>query len=57
LCWEHHKGTNGVHGKNGKALDRTLKGIAETKWLVKNGKTKEDFIKDIIKLFIKERLK
>lgn len=45
LCWEHHVGTNGVHGKNGKALDRTLKGIAETQWLVKNVKTKEDFIK------------
>lgn len=45
LCWEHHEGTNGVHGKKGAPLDRTLKEIAETKWIVKNGKTKEEFIK------------
>lgn len=25
LCWEHHKGINGVHGKNGHALDLRLK--------------------------------
>lgn len=25
ICWEHHHGTNGVHGKNGKELDLRLK--------------------------------
>lgn len=25
LCWEHHEGTNGVHGKNGHELDMKLK--------------------------------
>jgi hypothetical protein len=25
LCWEHHKGTYGVHGKYGHALDQKLK--------------------------------
>jgi hypothetical protein len=24
-CQEHHRGTNGVHGKNGSKLDRALK--------------------------------
>jgi len=25
LCWEHHHGTNGVHGKNGRALTLKLR--------------------------------
>ena len=25
LCWEHHLGTNGVHGKNGKTLNKKLR--------------------------------
>jgi hypothetical protein len=25
LCWEHHHGTDGVHGKHGKELDIRLK--------------------------------
>lgn len=25
LCWTHHHGTMGVHGREGKELDRTLK--------------------------------
>ncbi|MDP4147584.1 MAG: hypothetical protein Q8936_24475, partial [Bacillota bacterium] len=25
LCASHHRGTNGVHGKNGHSLDRKLK--------------------------------
>lgn len=25
LCWECHKGNNGVHGKNGRKLDLKLK--------------------------------
>ena len=44
LCYQHHEGTNGVHGKNGHELDVKLKSIAETCWLVNNRKKKEDFI-------------
>lgn len=45
LCYRHHEGTNGVHGKNGHDLDLQLKRIAENVWLSKNNKTIEDFIK------------
>ena len=44
LCYEHHRGTNGVHGKNGNELQEHLKVIAETVWLDYYDKTKEDFI-------------
>lgn len=44
LCYEHHEGTNGVHGKNGHALDMILKKEAEIKWLENTGKTVDDFI-------------
>lgn len=45
LCYEHHEGTNGVHGKNGHNLDLTLIRNAEEQWLICNNKTIEDFIK------------
>lgn len=45
LCYQHHEGTNGVHGKNGHNLDLTLIKKAEEQWLVCNNKTTEDFIK------------
>lgn len=32
LCYNHHKGTNGVHGKNGAYLSNMLKKIAQKKW-------------------------
>lgn len=44
LCYEHHEGTNGVHGKNGKELDIKLKKIAEKRWLETYNKTIDDFI-------------
>lgn len=44
LCYQHHEGTNGVHGKNGKELDLKLKKIAEKKWLQHYNKSVEDFI-------------
>lgn len=44
LCYQHHEGTNGVHGKNGSELDKKLKVIAETQWLINNHKKVEDFI-------------
>ena len=44
LCYNHHEGTNGVHGKNGHELDLKLKKIAEQKWLEYYDKTINDFI-------------
>ena len=44
LCYEHHEGTDGVHGKNGSSLDQELKEVAEIKWLSHYNKTKKDFI-------------
>ena len=32
LCRECHRGTNGVHGKNGNVLNRELKRIAQQRW-------------------------
>lgn len=40
-----HRGTNGVHGKNGNKLNRQLKKLAQKAWMKNYGKTKEDFIK------------
>ena len=45
LCPECHRGTDGVHGKNGHDKDLTLKKAAEYQWMKLYGKTKEDFIK------------
>lgn len=45
LCWEHHEGTYGVHGRMGHNLDIYLKQIAEKKWLEYYNKTIDDFIK------------
>lgn len=45
LCYNHHEGTNGVHGKNGHDLDIKLKQQAEKCWLEYYNKTIEDFIK------------
>lgn len=32
LCANHHRGTNGVHGKNGEALGYSLKELAQEEW-------------------------
>jgi hypothetical protein len=32
LCWNHHKGNNGVHGKNGSELDIKLKRELQDKY-------------------------
>lgn len=52
LCYEHHEGTNGVHGKNGHSLDITLKKIAEKRWCEYYGKTIDDFIKEYGRNFL-----
>ena len=52
LCYNHHEGTNGVHGKNGKELDQKLKEIAERKWLEFYKKDVNEFIKRYGKNYI-----
>lgn len=44
LNYEQHKGTNGVHGKNGEKLNRLLKQIGEKTYREYYHKTKEEFI-------------
>lgn len=44
LTEEDHRGTNGVHGKNGDKLNRYLKKIAQKAWMDYYKKTKEEFI-------------
>lgn len=45
LCPECHRGTNGVHGKNGHGKDITLKKAAEYMWLRCYEKTETDWIR------------
>lgn len=52
LCYNHHRGTNGVHGKEGHALDLYLKNIAQITYMQKNNKTEDDFIKRYGKSYI-----
>lgn len=42
LCFEHHEGTYGVHGKHGHDRDLTLKRVAQRAWEKKYG-TRETF--------------
>lgn len=44
LTEEDHRGTNGVHGKNGDKLNRYLKKVAQKTWMKYYQKTKEEFI-------------
>lgn len=44
LTRESHRGTNGVHGKNGNKLNRQLKRLAEKAWTSYYNKTKEEFL-------------
>lgn len=43
LCWEHHEGTNGIHGKNGHKLDLELKKCGQT--VFEKSYPQEKFIK------------
>ena len=45
LTEKDHRGTNGVHGKNGDKLNRYLKKTAEKAWINHYKKTKEEFRK------------
>ena len=53
LCYNHHRGHNGVHGKNGSKLDLKLKKIAQSAWENKYG-SREDFIHVFGKSYILE---
>lgn len=44
LCYYHHEGTNGVHGKNGHELDKELKQLAQKVWMDYYDKSVDDFI-------------
>ena len=44
LCPNCHRGTNGVHGKNGHETDLMLKKLAQTKWEEKHG-SRDDWIR------------
>lgn len=44
LTEDDHRGTNGVHGKNGDKLNRKLKKLAKNAWITYYHKTEEDFI-------------
>lgn len=44
LCAEHHRGTYGVHGREGHDLDLKYKKLAEQKYLEFYNKNVEDFI-------------
>lgn len=46
LTRKDHRGTNGVHGKNGDKLNRLLKKIAQKAWCKYYNKTKEEFIRE-----------
>lgn len=50
LTPEEHRGTNGVHGKNGKLLDKKLKKIAQQKF--EETHTREEFINLIGKSYL-----
>lgn len=43
LCWFHHEGTYGAHGKNGASLNKRLKQLAQLKF--EENHTREEFIK------------
>lgn len=45
LCYEHHRGDYGVHGKFGSTVAEKLKIDAENRWLEYYNKDIEDFIK------------
>lgn len=46
LIRKDHRGTNGVHGKNGDKLNRQLKKLAQKAWCKYYNKTKEEFIRE-----------
>lgn len=54
LCYEHHRGNYGIHGKYGHNLDLYLKKIAQKTWQEYYGKTKDDFLKEFRRNYIND---
>lgn len=52
LTPENHRGTNGVHGKNGQWIDNMIKKNAEIAWCRYYKKTADDFIREYGRNFI-----
>ena len=52
LTEQDHRGTNGVHGKNGDKFNRYLKKVAQRAWMDYYKKTKEEFIERYGKNYI-----
>lgn len=52
LTYEQHRGTNGVHGKNGIEYNLELKRIAQKAFMEHYGKTIDDFIKEFGKNYL-----
>lgn len=50
LCYEHHEGTNGVHGKNGHDLDWFLKQTAQKRF--EESHTRNEFMAIIGKNYL-----
>lgn len=50
LCYDHHEGTNGVHGMKGHKLDLFLKQTCQKKY--EETHTRDDFIKLIGRNYI-----
>ena len=50
LCYEHHRGTNGVHGKNGRQLDLKLKERVQRTY--EQTHTREEFMRIIGKNYL-----
>lgn len=54
LCWDHHHGTYGAHGREGKKIQEYLHTVGQERWeeiRVQEGMTKEDARKRFIKEF------
>lgn len=52
LCYQCHRGTDGVHGKNGHGRDLTLKQAAQCAWMNTYKKSKEDWIGEFGKSYL-----
>lgn len=53
LTRENHRGTNGVHGKNGDKFNRYLKEKGKEAWIKYYNKTEDEFRKEYGKIDIK----
>lgn len=53
LTKESHRGTNGVHGKNGDKFNRYLKKKGKEAWIKYYNKSEDEFIKEYVKIDIK----